>query len=726
MSTVMGTANGSAASMSPGPSLAVTSHFSSSPVGSSAATASLQPSSTSGTTEQDLTATSHPSTVLVSSTPSSTHDSMSVGPGAVTVATTEHSPSPSTPSPKPLASTSGTSLASDATQANLWSSTALTQGQGTVEGRTTSSSTESSSSATAPDSVASHATTGLAEGSSCVPVTVSIQLEKVTSTMIQFRWKPEGGTRDGPYRVRLWGGSREMWNGSLNETSTAFKNLLSDNEYQISVDVTTCSKNISTSLTVRTAAEVFNGTTRITNKDFIPEYQNKSSAAFKEFETKFINEIKKHLPQKIQELINGTKMHIEINSLKNGSVIVIFNIVMDIGENITKTEISDAFTGALNMSTVLQADLRKTVIQARNSCQPGLNDCSQNATCTAEGATYSCQCNKGFTDNSPQVPGRVCQRKQNLPSEQMTTVLPKNATAIFTRSTANSGFTTTFSPAPCMPVSIKVQNVTGEEIQFSWTSDRRGSLYTISLVDGNKEINRTTTKETKAVFKRLLPGHLYTVFVAVSSCAENSWTSFRVRTDPVSCLNRTEFCLPQNTGCSDLKYTVCSYYQAFACSVLLKNQTFNHALYNSDSEGYKKMSESIKTEVVREMRIKLEDDHFDIIVLGFRPGSVIAYFISLLQNQEPIDVNIFQAHLNQVLRSKFGDQTEVTVKSLTAQSSTENSSAWKVAVIVLGVLLGVALVLILLVSLVYIYMKKRSGTYERRVLNMTCSPFSSM
>lgn len=53
---------------------------------------------------------------------------------------------------------------------------------------------------------------------------------------------------------------------------------------------------------------------------------------------------------------------------------------------------------------------------ARNSCQPGLNDCSQHATCTAEGASYSCQCNKGFTDSSPQVPGRVCQHDQNLPS----------------------------------------------------------------------------------------------------------------------------------------------------------------------------------------------------------------------------------------------------------------------------------------------------------------------
>ncbi|NXV87705.1 UROL1 protein, partial [Calonectris borealis] len=477
-----------------------------------------------------------------------------------------------------------------------------------------------------------------------------------TSTMIQFSWKPQGGTRDGPYRVYLWGGSHEM-KKSLNETSTAFGNLLSDHEYQITVDVSSCSKNVSASLRVLTAAEVFVGTTRITNEVFIPEYQNKSSRAFKDFETQFINETEKHLPQKILELIKENKMRIVINSIKNGSVIVVFDIVLDIGENITKTEISDAFIEALNMSTVLKADLKKTFIEARNSCQPGLNDCSQHATCTVEGASYSCQCNKGFTDDSPQVPGRVCQQKQNLPSQQMTTVPLKSATARFTGSTA-----TTVASGPCMPVSIKVQNVTGEAIQFSWTGGRRGSLYTISLMDGNREINKTTTKETKTMFKHLLPGHVYTISVAVLSCAENSWTSVSVRTDPASCFNRTEFCLPQNTGCPDLKYIVCSNYQAFACSVLLKSQTFNHTLYNSDSEGYKTMSESIKTEVVREMRIKLQDDHFDIIMLGFRPGSVIAYFVSLLQNQEPIDVNVMQAYLSQILKSKFGDQTEVTVQ----------------------------------------------------------------
>lgn len=60
-------------------------------------------------------------------------------------------------------------------------------------------------------------------------------------------------------------------------------------------------------------------------------------------------------------------MRIVINSLSNGSVIASFSIVLDGGENLTKTEISDAFTEALNMSTVLKADLKRTVIEGMNS-----------------------------------------------------------------------------------------------------------------------------------------------------------------------------------------------------------------------------------------------------------------------------------------------------------------------------------------------------------------------
>ncbi|NWT57293.1 UROL1 protein, partial [Erythrocercus mccallii] len=479
-----------------------------------------------------------------------------------------------------------------------------------------------------------------------------------SSTLIQFSWKPQGGTGDSPYTVRLRGTSGETEERTLNETSTSFENLLSGQQYQISVDVSTCSKNVSTSLTVQTAAEVYRGTTRITNEDFKPQYQNKSSTEYKEFEKKFIMEITKHLPQKIQELKNGTKMRIVINSIEEGSVIVRYDTVFDSGQNITKSEISDAFTEALNRSTIFKIDHLNTFVEARNSCEPGLNDCNQNAACTTEGATYSCQCNKGFTDNSPQVPGRDCQ--QDLTSRSTTPVPPNTNTTGFRGSTSTSVFTTSFTSAPCMTVSIEVQNVTEEEIQLSWTSSSKGSLYNISVMDGN-EINTKTTNETKAVFKNLLPGHVYTISVAVSSCAENKPTSVTVRTDPASCFERTDFCSAQSTGCSDLKGIACSN-QAFACSVSLKTQAFNNTLYNSDSQSYKTLSARIKTDVAEGMQAKLGNDLFNIVILGFRPGSVIADFLFVLLKGEGMDVNDIQNYLSDVVSSKFGNQTVVQGK----------------------------------------------------------------
>lgn len=62
------------------------------------------------------------------------------------------------------------------------------------------------------------------------------------------------------------------------------------------------------------------------------------------------------------------------------------------------------------------------------------------------------------------------------------------------------------------------------------------------------------------------------------------------------------------------------------------------------------------------MRAELENDHFDIFVLGFRPGSVIADFLSLLPKEAAVDVEDIKIHLSTVLRNKFGDKAEVKVQ----------------------------------------------------------------
>lgn len=47
-------------------------------------------------------------------------------------------------------------------------------------------------------------------------------------------------------------------------------------------------------------------------------------------------------------------------------VVTRFDIVSDVGQNITKTEISDAFIEALNRSTVFKVDLQNTSVEGMN------------------------------------------------------------------------------------------------------------------------------------------------------------------------------------------------------------------------------------------------------------------------------------------------------------------------------------------------------------------------
>ncbi|XP_071422566.1 uromodulin-like 1 [Pithys albifrons albifrons] len=611
--TSMDMVSGSASSLPLSPTSAGTSHSSSSPDDSPAVTPSPQQSSTSITTEEHLATTTHEPTALMFSSLSTA--GITSAQLAVTAVDVTDSPAASTNSTNPEVSISSPSPTSGITKASLSSTLGSntetsaaqpTSAPATVEPETALPSMWSPFPSTTMASIASSATTPPGEGESlttnqgsrmtaepsaepshslpatslvtpsmtnfsistsvnpsvtetCSPITLSIQLENVTSTMIQFSWKPQGGRRDSPYTVSLLGESGEM-KRILNETRTAFENLISDHKYQISVDVSTCSQNVSTSLTVQTAAEVYSGTTRITNEEFKPEYQNKSSREFQEFETKFIAEITKHLRQEIQELKNETKMRIVINSLKNGSVIVLFDVVFDVGHNLTQPEISRAFTEALNMSTEFDIDLQKTVIEARNSCQPGLYNCSPHAACTAKGATYSCQCNEGFTDTSPQVPGRVCQ--QDLPSQQTTPVTPQNET------TGSTELTT--------PV-----------------------------------------------------------------LSENETTGITELTTPVAPQNKT-------TGITEMTSTV---------------PPQNHT-----------------TGVTEQTTPSPPQNH----TTGFT-GSTS----------------------NSIFTTTF---TSVP-STLSDQPSTDNSYSWRVAVIVLGVLLGVALVLILLAILFFIYMRKKSGKY---------------
>ncbi|XP_030404245.1 mucin-17-like [Gopherus evgoodei] len=465
----------------------------------------------------------------------------------------------------------------------------------------------------------------------CTSLDFSIQLENVTSDMIQFNWTPQGGGI--AYTASLFGDEAVKKNTTY-KTSIAYEHLLPGQEYIISVEVLNCGEKTSTSMTVQTASKNFKGQTRLIDKVFNPQYRNKSSAAFKDFEKNFTDEIGGKLTGEFKNLFDMRKLRIVIDSLSNGSVTVLFHMVMPVQQNLTRTTVFDALIKALNKSALGRVDFNSTFVEVGNICETVSKVCSEHASCIREEATYSCKCKDGFYDNSPRVPGRDCQDINECAT---------NASSCSRLATCN--------------------NTVGS--------------YECNCNPGIKDENPTN------------PG--------------------RQCKDPVLCFSSANLCSTQNNDCLDSKNRICSSKQAFACEILFKNLVFGPELYNSESQRYQNLSQSITTDVVKQMRISLRDDSFDIIVVGFRRGSVIAYFVSLLQGQQYIDANTLQANLSKIVKNVFGNETEVTVQSI--PTSSETNLAWKTAVIVLGVLLGVALILALLILSVCLWMRSTAGEY---------------
>ncbi|XP_062831206.1 mucin-2-like [Anolis carolinensis] len=118
-----------------------------------------------------------------------------------------------------------------------------------------------------------------------------IQLDKVSSTTIQFHWIAPSGKRDSSYTVSLTADNTVLKKIITNNTMMVFEKLYPGDWYTVSVEVQSCGKKINSSVTVRTEATEYIGTVRITNKKYIPQYSNKSSTEFKDFQKNFTEEV---------------------------------------------------------------------------------------------------------------------------------------------------------------------------------------------------------------------------------------------------------------------------------------------------------------------------------------------------------------------------------------------------------------------------------------------------
>ncbi|XP_041437095.1 cell wall protein DAN4-like [Xenopus laevis] len=185
--------------------------------------------------------------------------------------------------------------------------------------------------------------------------------------------------------------------------------------------------------------------------------------------------------------------------------------------------------------------------------------------------------------------------------------------------------------------------------------------------------------------------------------------------DPTSCFNSTTLCSSNNT-CLDTKNTICANNKVIPFMIKFNNWTFTPDLYDRTSAAYSSKAAQFTGSVVSAMRVMLSDSTFNITVVGFRPGSVIAYFISTTQSST-LDTSTIQTALINAVTFLISNNitnlvTYVNIAVTTSASSSDVCYGWRTATIVLGVFLGVALLLVLVFAAMCYRIGGRLGRYK--------------
>ncbi|XP_078416603.1 uncharacterized protein LOC144691902 [Cetorhinus maximus] len=481
----------------------------------------------------------------------------------------------------------------------------------------------------------------------CAPLRfLRINLISVESEVISITWETNNAFKQPRFNATISAGNY-MEQIETEKQAAEFSGLQPDIEYQIIISTTTCGQQQTITRKVRTVAVVVEVSTRITNVEFTLDLKNENSQKHKEFVKNFIAELTKGFNAIIQALIKSGKMTITVTSIEEGSVVVQFSVATSTNVTVPLTDIKKWVADSLNNSTMFDVDLQNMTISDRDSCQPGLNDCSGNGTCIRQNATYTCQCNAGFRDKSPSVPGRTCEDVNEC----------------------QTGNNTCSDLADCM-------NTPGN--------------FSCSCFQGIVDTNPA-----------------------------NPGTQCR---DPNTCfLNQTNICALSD--CLTMTVSECNNRKAFRMKAVLKSREFSNELKNPSSEAYKSLSAEITNAVVQTVPDKLNDSNFNITIIGFQNGSVVVNLLAFLS----IDSNVTTATLQNVFTDAIkavDNQSSISITGTTQVSTLAptlsqttptvqiqpESPGFRVSTIVVGALLGFALLVIMAVTLAVVYTRKHSGT----------------
>ncbi|XP_059955705.1 uromodulin-like 1 [Mesoplodon densirostris] len=284
----------------------------------------------------------------------------------------------------------------------------------------------------------------------CPPIRDLVVLN-VTSSSFQVSWSLNS-TQNCTFQVQVYQGEKLLRNASTRGTSLEVAGLEAGVLYGVRTSYQACRANVTTTVTVRTDARVFEVTVRILNRNVTEGLLDRGSPEFQNFSQQLLHEVATAFPPALSDLYRRGKLRMQVVSLRAGSVVARLRLTVQDPEFPVDVSMLSPMLPPLWASTVFQVDQRETLVQDWDECADSLqHDCSPAAQCINLEGSYTCRC-RTARDAHPSRPGRACDGDVVSPtSGTPSPVTGKTAPGPSTETTALGLETPALSPSPGYP-----------------------------------------------------------------------------------------------------------------------------------------------------------------------------------------------------------------------------------------------------------------------------------
>ncbi|KAL4681433.1 hypothetical protein H8959_006910 [Pygathrix nigripes] len=245
------------------------------------------------------------------------------------------------------------------------------------------------------------------EWEDCPPLSDYVVLN-VTSSSFQVSWHLNS-TQNHTFHVWVYRGTELLRSTRTQGQALAVAGLEAGVLYRVKTSYQGCGADVSTMLTVKTDAQVFEVTIKIVNHNLTERLLNHSSMEFQDFSRQLLHEVESSFPPAVSDLYRSGKLRMQIVSLRAGSVVVRLKLtVQDSGVPVSVSTLAPMLRPLL-ASTVFQIDRQGTRVQDWDECADSAeHDCSPAAWCINLEGSYTCQC-RTTRDATPSRAGRACE-----------------------------------------------------------------------------------------------------------------------------------------------------------------------------------------------------------------------------------------------------------------------------------------------------------------------------